>query len=363
MVQAEKRPPVNIRRYRPRDCAALAELFYETVHTVNAADYTQAQLFAWAPQNRDLAAWNQSFLSHHSLVAEEGSAIVGFADMDESGVLDRLYVRGDCQRRGIASALCDALESACESDRLTVCASITARPFFEKRGYRVETAQEVTRKGICLKNYRMVRQRRTAMKCTILMGSPRKEGNTIGLVKPFQRELETRGAQCGLIWLYDKEIRPCTACRACQKDWRRASCCQQDDMTEIFAEILESDLLVLAAPIYSWYCPAPMKAALDRLVYAMNKYYGEEKGPSLWEGKGVALITTCGYRPEKGADLWETGMKRYCEHSRLVYLSMLAERHLGYDTVFMDKEKEKRAEAFARRLWEEMQQCAEKTEK
>lgn len=69
--------------------------------------------------------------------------------------------------------------------------------------------------------------------------------------------------------------------------------------------VMRCDLIVLAMPIYSWYCTPPMKAVLDRLVYGMNKYYEKEKGPSLWAGKKVALISTCGYRPEKGADLWE----------------------------------------------------------
>ena len=91
----------------------------------------------------------------------------------------------------------------------------------------------------------------------------------------------------------------------------------------------------------------PMKAVLDRLVYGMNKYYGKEKGPALWAGKKLAIITTCGYRPENGADLWETGIIRYCKHSKLQYAGMLAERHLGYNSVFMDSEKEEHAKQFA----------------
>ena len=90
-------------------------------------------------------------------------------------------------------------------------------------------------------------------------------------------------------------------------------------------------------------------------MYGMNKYYGEEKGPSLWAGKPLALVTTCGYPPEKGADLWETGMRRYCRHSQLEYLGMLAERHLGYDTVFMDQDKEVRAVAFADELCDQIE--------
>lgn len=95
---------------------------------------------------------------------------------------------------------------------------------------------------------------------------------------------------------------------------------------------------------------AHFAAELDRLVYGMNKYYGREKGPSLWEGKPVALIATCGYPVEKGADLWEAGMQRYCEHSRLRPLGMLAQRHRGYDTVFMDPEKARLAAEFARKV-------------
>lgn len=121
-------------------------------------------------------------------------------------------------------------------------------------------------------------------------------------------------------------------------------------MQEIFGLVLSCDLLILATPIYSWYCTPPMKAVPDRLVYGMNKYYGGERGPALWAGKPVALVSTCGYRPEKGADLWEEGMRRYCKHSSLVYDGMHAERDLGYKTTFLDPEKVGRARAFAHTL-------------
>ena len=114
--------------------------------------------------------------------------------------------------------------------------------------------------------------------------------------------------------------------------------------------VLGCDLLVLATPIYAWYCTPPMKALLDRLVYGMNKFYGESIGPSLWRGKAVALLETCGYRPEKGCDLFEEGIRRYCKHSGLRYLGSHAERHLGYQTVFMDEEKAGRTRLFAQEL-------------
>lgn len=190
------------------------------------------------------------------------------------------------------------------------------------------------------------------MKAILLMGSPRKNGNTASLLEPFTNEMNKLGHTCTTVWLYDKTIQPCRACRCCQKDWTQFGCPLEDDLHTIFNQILDSDLILLATPIYSWYCTAPMKALLDRLVYGMNKFYGEKKGPSLWQGKKLALITTYGYSREKGADLWEEGVKRYCKHSGLIYMGFYGERHMGYHTIFMDSEKEMRTRAFARQLSE-----------
>ena len=152
-----------LRRYRTSDCGSMAGLFYETVHSVNAADYTKEQLDAWATGNVDLTAWDKSFLEHFTIVAEEtgddGKRIVGFGDIDSTGYLDRLYVRKDRQRRGIASAICGELENVADAAKITTHASITARPFFLKRGYRVVREQQVERGGILLTNYVMEKYR------------------------------------------------------------------------------------------------------------------------------------------------------------------------------------------------------------
>lgn len=143
-----------LRPYRTGDCPALAELFCQTVHTVNARDYTPPQLDAWADGHPDLAAWDLSLSAHLTLVAVCDGVITGFADMAPDGYLDRLYVHRDFQRQGIATALCDALEQAVPGPYETH-ASITARPFFEQRGYRVVRRQQVLRKGIVLTNFVM----------------------------------------------------------------------------------------------------------------------------------------------------------------------------------------------------------------
>jgi putative NADPH-quinone reductase len=94
-----------------------------------------------------------------------------------------------------------------------------------------------------------------------------------------------------------------------------------------------------------------MKAALDRLVYGMNKFYGGTGlKECLWEGKKCAVLATCGYPVKKGADLFEQGMKRYCKHSKLDYVGMLAIRDEGYSAKFMNDEKSGQARQFASRI-------------
>ena len=192
------------------------------------------------------------------------------------------------------------------------------------------------------------------MRVGVFMGSPRRQGNTAALLEPFCQELALGGAETETIWLHDLDLRPCVACRCCQRDPAIFGCSRQDDGQRLFDLAMDSDLLVLATPIYSWYCTPPMKVLLDRLVYGMNKFYGPEPPKALWEGKALALLMTCGYRPERGCDLFEEGMRRYCKHSRLRFLGSHVERHLGYDAPFMDGEKEARTRAFARALLEQV---------
>ncbi len=149
---------VQLRAYAPGDCPVLAALFAETVRTVNAADYTPEQIEAWVGEPVDVNAWDRSLRAHTAIVAEEAGRIVGFGDMDASGYLDQLYVHRDFQRQGIASALCAALEAAVGGPRFVTHASLTARPFFESRGYRVIRAQQVVRRGVALTNFVMEKQ-------------------------------------------------------------------------------------------------------------------------------------------------------------------------------------------------------------
>ena len=122
-------------------------------------------------------------------------------------------------------------------------------------------------------------------------------------------------------------------------------------MQPIISSVAECDVLVIAAPIYCWGIPGPVKTVFDRFIYAFCKYYGDDPhGPALLKGKKLALITTCGYPVEKGTDLYEESMKRIAKHCKLSYAGMLAERQRNLKESFMDEEKKLHAISFAKQL-------------
>lgn len=150
-----------ISRFEEQDIEAIVNLFYDTVHTINAQDYTEEQLAAWAPiaqQASKLHTWKDSFNENLAFVARSEHQILGFCDMTYSGYLDRLYVHKDAQNQGIATALVDKLELEAKKLKLshiTTDASITAKSFFVKRGYVIVRKQIVERSGVQLVNYKM----------------------------------------------------------------------------------------------------------------------------------------------------------------------------------------------------------------
>ncbi len=148
-----------IRQYKNKDCETVSKLSYETVHFINATDYTVEQLSVWANDADSLKARRNDLLKQHTLIAEISGVIVGFGSIDKSGYLDLLFVHKDYQTQGVATALCNGLEK--DLSIIKTYSSITAKPFFESRGYVVVKAQEVERLGVKLKNYEMQKKNAT----------------------------------------------------------------------------------------------------------------------------------------------------------------------------------------------------------
>lgn len=147
-----------IRDYRPDDAQAIVRLFYETVHAVNRADYTAAQIDAWAPAVPDPGDWHRRMASRRTLVAERGGEVIGFGEIEDDGHIDFLFCRHDVVRQGVGTGLYLALEAVArglELRRVFTEASITARRFFERQGFRVVARNTVARNGVELTNYSM----------------------------------------------------------------------------------------------------------------------------------------------------------------------------------------------------------------
>ena len=148
----------EIRNYEAGDAPRIVRLFFETVRSVNRADYSEEQVEAWAPSVPDPDEWHSRMIVRQTLVAEEGDEVAGFAELEDDGHLDMLYVRGDAVGRGVGQRLYEAVEreARCQGlGRIFAEASITARPFFERRGFRVVREQRVSRRGVSMTNFVM----------------------------------------------------------------------------------------------------------------------------------------------------------------------------------------------------------------
>lgn len=149
---------IQLRDYRPADIDVILKLFKETVRTINARHYTRGQVEAWAPDVEDTERWQQTLSQNYTVVAEQEGIILGFADIEHNGYLNRLFVHKDYQGKGVATLLTDALEEYIFTQgikTIMVTASITARPFFEGRGYMTIDEVSSESEGQVLKNFLM----------------------------------------------------------------------------------------------------------------------------------------------------------------------------------------------------------------
>ena len=129
---------MEIRKYQSSDLKVICELFYETINTINRYDYNNDQIKVWSNRSNFLLTQDDFFNSMYTLVA----------------------VDKDYQGKQIATKLCDKLEQYCKDVKsLTVHASISAKPFFEKRGYKVIKEQSVKVDNVYLTNYLMEKTR------------------------------------------------------------------------------------------------------------------------------------------------------------------------------------------------------------
>jgi multimeric flavodoxin WrbA len=101
------------------------------------------------------------------------------------------------------------------------------------------------------------------MKIVGILGSPRKGGNTEVLLDVALKEAQKKGVLISKISLRGKEIAPCNGCLKCEKTGK---CVIKDDMQEIYKEMLESEGIIWATPVYFWSMSSQTKTAIDRTI-------------------------------------------------------------------------------------------------
>lgn len=151
---------LHIRKFKPPDAQLLWELKFRTIRLVNSKDYSQAQVEAWVPEVYDHANWFQRISTLDPFVAIKGDDIVGFADLKPSGYIDQFFCATDHIRTGVGRCLMEKIISEAEQQgimKLFSHVSLTAKPFFERFGFKTVKQQEVEVRGVILDNFIMER--------------------------------------------------------------------------------------------------------------------------------------------------------------------------------------------------------------
>ncbi|NJR52247.1 MAG: GNAT family N-acetyltransferase [Leptolyngbyaceae cyanobacterium CSU_1_3] len=149
---------MTIRLFETQDAEPVAQLFHDTVRTVNLGDYSSSQVSAWAPNDIHFRDWANVCRDRFTYVADDQGTIAGFGELEANGHIDCFYCHKNYQRCGVGRQLYAAIESkalALKLSRLFVEASITAKPFFLRMGFAIVQPQTVTCRGETFINYVM----------------------------------------------------------------------------------------------------------------------------------------------------------------------------------------------------------------
>jgi multimeric flavodoxin WrbA len=104
----------------------------------------------------------------------------------------------------------------------------------------------------------------------VLLGSPRKKGNSTVLAKKIIEGVESVGAKVETVYLNGLNIKPCQGCYACKKQ-NSTGCAVDDDMQSLYPKLIESDAWIIASPVYWFNMSAQTKIFMDRCFALWNE--------------------------------------------------------------------------------------------
>jgi len=152
---------LKIRRFQPHDTDQIAQLFHDTIRSVNLGDYSEKQVKAWAQDDIHFRDWKEKCSSTYTLVADSNGFVAGFAQLDDDGHIDCFYCHKDFRGQGVGRLLFEEIEKEAlkrNHTRLFLEASTTAKAFFKKMEFAVTKKQTVKIRGAKLINYIMEKE-------------------------------------------------------------------------------------------------------------------------------------------------------------------------------------------------------------
>ncbi|KIC03117.1 hypothetical protein OA88_04895 [Flavobacterium sp. JRM] len=152
---------MNLRKATISDLKEMQELYIETIKHVCKNDYNSAQIDVWISGVKNTERWVDVINTQFVLLAIIQDKIAGFGTLKDGNYIDFFYIHKDFQRQGIADKLLTELELEAKKQHtktITSHISITAKPFFEKKGFIIKAEQKNIRLGVELINYKMEKQ-------------------------------------------------------------------------------------------------------------------------------------------------------------------------------------------------------------
>lgn len=160
-----KQKTIEVRQSLSSDVEKITQLFYDTIQNINIKDYSQEELDDWSSWKTDIDKWLARMDEQYFIVAEIQNKIVGFSSLAEDGYLDFMFVDKDTQGQGVASTLLSEIERKAlvqNNDLIYSDVSLTAKGFFESKGFIVERQQLKKSKKKDLINFRMIKKMNNA---------------------------------------------------------------------------------------------------------------------------------------------------------------------------------------------------------
>lgn len=142
------------------------------------------------------------------------------------------------------------------------------------------------------------------MKTLIFNGSPRKNGDTVSLIRHFTKQLS---GEYKVVDAYHCNISPCLDCRYC---WKKSGCAIQDEMQEVYEYLKDCDNVLIASPVYFSELTGKMLDVGSRLqtYFCGRRFRKEDSGLTPKKG-AVVLVGGGDGKPDKAYETAKTLLK------------------------------------------------------